>query len=350
MEMMKSMRKSKDEYDCICGSGLSYGECCKNKNLIQFNPKLLEEQLGEIANALISYGMTNYESEIIQSVMNINEELFGAISPEEQEHFLGIMVPYQIIHEPIIGKKTVLELFSQLRSPNISNRQVKEAFSRWSEAVSSIFKIVDVLDDANHLYRIQDCRTKQSFEVEYADKPVSVGQYVIGTLLPFVHYHCFFVAVIHIHEMEEKDLDGMIASFHSDDPAYFSNIALYFITTNGSQQSPFHFDDPVYEEIADMLIAHNDPKEIDINDLVSTLAFWEDFCSVHMPQVQKVSAYAASLDYFMQKYISVNKGVTQTKVAKKYGTTPSAISNHYQKFVEAYEMFVIATSLLEDDE
>lgn len=327
---------------CTCGSGLLSKRCCKNNKIIHFNPYRIDHELENLASEWVAYAMTNYETRLIQSIIQKNEHIFIDMSEDVRDYYVGIMVPYQMIHHSINGQKTAYDLFSQIRSNTITNRQVKDRFSKWPQAHASLFEVTKIIDEEQSIYQLLDCHSKQFFKVQYDENPVELGQYLVGTLLPYANYHSFLMAVLQV-PAEQKDLMDRILWFLDwDDPEYFSEIVLTIITSNEQPDLPFDFIDPLYEQVADLFIEKNHDEDINLDDLTMTLIFWEAYSTFHMPQVKKPAAYAASLDYFMRKYLSMNQKITQAEIAKKYGTSAGAISNHYQKFIDAHEEFELA--------
>lgn len=333
------MKKIGRNDPCSCGSGLKFKKCCGKSNVIPFTPLRLEKELEELSQELVDFALNNYENVIGDITLDLIEmNLTENTADSDKESYVSLLLTWLIINEPIDNDQTILAVFSKRKMSGIKNTRVKQAFASWEAAKSSIFEIVSVdkINEENIL--IREVVSDETYTVMHRGiKQSNIGDFIIGTLLPFIQSHYFIFSTVSISQEGRDFIYDVLDDFslnqeiiHALFPEWLGNIM-------APPEDELEWLDPLYKEVAMQFAYHMDRKGVDEDTILNGIVYWNKYCLKHQPYVTKASTYAAALDYFINLLLLPENYVTQAALAKEYKVSAGTISTHYQKFIREFE-------------
>lgn len=324
---------------CPCGSGKKYKRCCGKSNVIQFQAPHLDNELEKIHEELIDFAVTHYEREIDEVIHDLIEENIMNEEESDIETYANLLIAWIILFEPIIGNKTVLEIFSEQTINKVKQVRVQRAFAKWEHAISAVFEIKSLNQKDSDMIIAENIFTGKTHHIKHeTPQTLHVGDYMIGTLAPFIHNEQFIFVVSLIRADLKPALDNLLEIY---DPK-MERMTELFPDWLGELIDPdedegeltwLEFEHKrvaeIYEE--NMLQDNVDPRVIEAG-----LYFWNIYCIRNNPYVPKATTYAAGLHYLIINVLTDNR-VTQAKIAKRYKVSPATVSTRYQSFIKEFD-------------
>src|SRR5699024_1857923 len=99
----------------------------------------------------------------------------------------------------------------------------------------------------------------------------------------------------------------------------------------------FDWNNYDHEIVALLFKEHATEKGYDEELIYMTFRYWSDYCNLNNLTIRKHAANAAALDYFSHVEFLPFTKVTQSQLAKEYGTSAGTISNHYNKLSNKFD-------------
>lgn len=323
---------------CPCGSGKKYKHCCGKSNVIPFRALHLDDELEEIHHELIDFAVTHYEdkiNEIIQEYIEMN------IMNEEDsdiETYANLLIAWIIIFEPIIDNKTVLEIFSNQTINKIKNVRIRRVFENWQQAISAIFEITSVEQKNDDIIIAKNIFTGKTHEIKHETRQtLHVGDYMMGTLAPFIHREHFIFLVSLIDAENKPALDNLLEIYDPETEPMTELFPEWLGDLIDPDEDELTWSDFEHKRVADIFAQHMHQKDIDPTVIDTGLYFWNVYCVRNNPYVPKATTYAAGLHYLIMN-ILMDTNVTQVQIAKEYNVSPATVSKRYQNFIKEFDI------------
>lgn len=341
------MKKIGRNDPCPCGSGLKYKKCCGKSNVIPFTPLRLEEELEELSQELVDFAFSYYQKVVEDITLDLLEmNLPEDTDDSDKESYVSLIFSWIIMNEPIDNDQTIFEMFAKWKMHQIKNPRVKQAFTSWEQAKSSIFEVVSVDDGNEENIMIREILSDETYIVMHHEvNKLNKGDFIIGTLLPFIQSHYFMFSAVSISKEASDIIYDILDSFILDKEINHALFPEWVGNLIAPPEDELEWLDPLYKEVAMQFAYHMDKKDVDEDTILNGIIFWNDYCLKHQPYVTKTSTYAAALDYFINLMLLPENYVTQVALAKEYEVSSGTISSHHQKFIREYEQLAMEDSL-----
>lgn len=322
---------------CPCGSEKKYKRCCGKSNVIPFQALHLDDELEKIHHELIEFAVTHYEREIDEMIQNFIEMNIMNEEQSDVETYANLLIAWIIIFEPIVDNKTVLEIFSEQTINKVKNVRVKRAFANWQQAISAVFKIKSVDQKNSDLIVAENIFTGKTHKIKHeTPQTLQVGDYMMGTLSPFIHNEQFIFVVSLISADHKPALDNLLEIY---DPEMEPMTELFpdwlgeLIDPDEDELTWFDFE---HKRVADLFTQYMEEDDVDSAVIDTGLYFWNIYCIRNNPYVPKASTYAAGLHYLIINVLTDDR-VTQAQIAKRYNVSPATVSTRYQSFNKEFD-------------
>lgn len=317
---------------CPCGSGKKYKQCHGASNIIEFHPNRYDDECHQLHEDLVNFAWAEFEMELADVIERSSDWFLGA-DPQLMEHYVAMVVAWKILHEPLADGKTIFDHYNQKNDRRIKFDRVQKAFKSWKESIPSFYEVVE--QDGEKVY-LRDMRTHKTYTILAKHSKYKEGSILIGILIPYVQHHDFFFNMIGINDVDEWMLREFPLYKDHELIADFPEILAHVLELSDDDlDGVITWADPQYEQVAEVLMSHMFEKGAPEIILSAGILIWKSYTEDHMPRVRKPEAYAAALEYIVQKYMLERGAQTQQALAAEYGTNPATISNHTRRIIEA---------------
>ncbi|MFK3959697.1 SEC-C metal-binding domain-containing protein [Guptibacillus hwajinpoensis] len=337
------MQKTKRNDPCPCGSGKKYKKCCMTSESAQdqLEEQLYTQELYTIQAQLVEYAMSEHD----QKMVSLANDLFNRyeIPKNLEEAYMHGIFPWAIFHQSLNQwNKTIVREYLQLYSHTFSTEKVKETVNDWRDAYMSIYTVEEA---SGHTAVVKELGSNQPISILLHEEVIlTSGESLAGILLPVKNGAMPFIELLKIApdamEMVEKKLSSEEANYNvrsmmqRDFPEVLSQIVKH---GNGSEESNESIE-MIWSRKEDAEVAslfmEQVSEEYSQEQLQEILRFWKKYADDEKPIVRKASIFAASLEYLAAKVYDMS--ISQSALAKKYGTSASSISSKYKAFHERF--------------
>lgn len=306
----------------------------------QLEEQLYTQELYTVQAQLVEYAMSQHD----QKMVSLANDLFTRydIPQNLEEAYMHGIFPWAIFHQAVNQwNKTIVKEYIQLYTHTFSTEKVKETVNEWRDAYMSIYTVEEV---AGNTAVVKELSSNQPISILLHEEViVSKGESLAGILLPVKNGAMPFIELLKIAPdamelVENKLATGDVSTnvrsmMQSDFPEILSEIVKH---GNGSEEA----------ESIEMIWSRKEDAEVaslfteKISDAFSSeqvqeiLHFWRKYTQEEKPSVRKPAIFAASLEYLASKVF--DSSVSQSALAKKYGTSASSISSKYKAFHERF--------------
>ena len=306
----------------------------------QLEEQLYTQELYTVQAQLVEYAMSQHD----QKMVSLANDLFTRydIPQNLEEAYMHGIFPWAIFHQAVNQwNKTIVKEYIQLYSHTFSTEKVKETVNEWRDAYMSIYTVEEV---AGNTAVVKELSSNQPISILLHEEViVSKGESLAGILLPVKNGAMPFIELLKIAPdamelVENKLATGDVSTnvrsmMQSDFPEILSEIVKH---GNGSEEA----------ESIEMIWSRKEDAEVaslfteKISDAFSSeqvqeiLHFWRKYTQEEKPSVRKPAIFAAALEYLASKVF--DSSVSQSALAKKYGTSASSISSKYKAFHERF--------------
>ncbi|MDO6658451.1 SEC-C metal-binding domain-containing protein [Anaerobacillus sp. 1_MG-2023] len=342
------MQKTKRNDPCPCGSGKKYKKCCMTSESAQdqLEEQLYTQELYTIQAQLVEYAMSEHD----QKMVSLANDLFNRfeIPKNLEEAYMHGIFPWAIFHQSLNQwNKTIVREYLQLYAHTFSTEKVKETVNDWRDAYMSIYTVEEA---SGHTAVVKELGSNQPISVLLHEEVIlTSGESLAGILLPVKNGAMPFIELLKIApdamEMVEKKLSSEESNYNvrsmmqRDFPEVLSQIVKH---GNGSEESNESIE-MIWSRKEDAEVAslfmEQVSEEYSQEQIQEILRFWKKYADDEKPIVRKASIFAASLEYLAAKVYDTS--ISQSALAKKYGTSASSISSKYKAF---HERFIPAMS------
>ncbi|MCA0172449.1 SEC-C metal-binding domain-containing protein [Bacillus sp. RAR_GA_16] len=337
------MQKTKRNDPCPCGSGKKYKKCCMTSESAQdqLEEQLYTQELYTVQAQLVEYAMSQHD----QKMVSLANDLFIRydIPKNLEEAYMHGIFPWAIFHQAVNQwNKTIVKEYVQLYSHTFSTEKVKETVNEWRDAYMSIYTVEEI---SGNTAVVKELSSNQPISILLHEEVIlSKGESLAGILLPVKNGAMPFIELLKIAPDAMELVENKLATgdvtinvrsmMQNDFPEILSEIVKH---GNGSEEA----DDSI-----DMIWSRKEDAEVaslfteKVSDAFSNeqvqeiLQFWKKYTQEEQPSVRKPAIFAAALEYLASKVF--DSPVSQSALAKKYGTSPSSISSKYKAFHERF--------------
>lgn len=332
--------KPKRNDPCPCGSGKKFKRCCGQDNVIAFNPSIYNRELERLHGELLEFSIINYEDELTSHTKGYVNDFLGECSEEDFEFYLAIVSAWIVFQEPMKNERTIFDDYYTTQKNKTMHSRTKKVFSTWGDVKPAIYEILSIDDQTISKITVQDVQTKENYELIFDEvSENSVGNLLIGLLLPFVQTHNFFSLMSEIPQARKEHIFSLLDELEAEDeelndvfPAFVAQMI-----NDDEDNDVLEWDDPYHEMVALLFTNHLLKKGFDEQATDAGTLFWHTYCQMNDPLVRKPESYAAALEYFIQQKIIEDRSVTQTQIAEEYGISAGTVSTNYRRLIREFD-------------
>lgn len=322
----------------------------KPSNVVKMNYDIYNSELDELHKHLVTYAFQNFQDVILETADLPDYDPSQEPTEIEQTYLNGITL-WIILNVPIIDDvRTIFDMFLQLEKDHIKRTRTKNIFSTWGNASPALYEVIATDESDNTGFAtLRNVKTQEEFITPIKEHSFVVGSAIIGTLVPYVGYHHFFLSMIEVYEHGKQKIIDLYRGFlvegkelKSDFPEFLSLIL--------KLEQKFNWNNKNEADVAALFSSRI--KEKDVPEEINVLAvfIWYEYCQKKRPAIKSIPAQAAALEYLLHRYILNDKTITQKELAEEYGTSPGAISNNYRNILDSLEEDLILKELEKDNE
>lgn len=279
----------------------------KDSNVISLNTEIYNEELADIHERLHTFILKEFRTLFTEEVYyhfptlsSKNEVLFD-------QYFTGIGV-WSILHAHINAttEESIFELFTQLNNWKFKRKKTRNTFQLWKATFPTGYEVIAVNDA---YIRATDLLTKETYDVHLADKTYVVGDLIIGSLVPYVGYHCFLIDTIVLSNIKKQRLLALLQEYNpfTIGPEHFPYFLKHVLEIEHQATDVFNDDYEVVSQLITMEMHANDYEMWMITLAVST---WELFCETYQPVIKSKNTYVAAIEYYILHEYTVEAPIT----------------------------------------
>ncbi|WP_121616371.1 YecA family protein [Virgibacillus halodenitrificans] len=327
------MSKVKRNDPCPCGSGKKYKRCCGTTNAPNTNNQRINNELYQLHTKFISAVMDKYDNKLSEVKARYTNSSIEKDQETAEIYQTGIVL-WILFHVPFLSNnKTVFDDFFAKNSKNLSKPAI-EIFSQWKKYIPSVYKVVSLSKEKRTVF-IDDIRTHEQFEVPYqAENDFIKGSLIIGTLVPYADQYGFFFTMIKLFRHDEKLLSELLEKYAENGDGLHKNFPEFLSEALLSGKEDEAWNNRLHEQVAQLFANHMIDKDVSDDVLFKGVSMWQDYCAKSNPSYKNVPAYAAALEYLVQKNVLHNEEVTQSQLAQEYVCSAGSISTNYRKLAK----------------
>lgn len=303
--------------------------------------QLYTQELYTVQAQLVEYAMSQHD----QKMVSLANELFTRfdIPKNLEEAYMHGIFPWAIFHQAVNQwNKTIVKEYIQLYSHTFSTEKVRETINDWRDAYMSIYTVEEV---SGNTAVVKELSSNQPISILLHEEVIlSKGESLAGILLPVKNGAMPFIELLKIapdamqlveNKLATEDAASNVrAMMQSDFPEILSEIVKH---GNGSEATDDSID-MIWSrkedaEVASLFTKHAS-DDFSKEQVQEILHFWKEYIKEEEPSVRKPAIFAASLEYLAAKVFDLS--ISQSALAKKYGTSPSSISSKYKAFHERF--------------
>lgn len=326
---------------CACGSGKKYKHCCGKQNVVAFNRDHINEQLLQIEAELLADALQNYEDVFHGLAETSEEHILFKKDQETMQMYDELTIPWVIFTFKLENNQTIYDEFLKKKLKKVKSPSIKRALEKWKQPIHSAFQLIEI-DEANNQSTIQNLVTNQTYTINNAEfgEPV-LNEILIATVIELDNIAQIIIGAMTLHPSNKNNVIHILDDeFNMIQNEVNVDFPYFLETVIAASQSGFQAEgadnlfwlEEAYELIAGEFIHHMREREMAPELINEALVFWNKYSQAYEPTVTKTSTYAAAVDYFISQQLPRAERLTQKQLGEMYGTTPAAISNHYQNF------------------
>lgn len=349
------MTKDNVKHPCSCGSGIESEQCCGTKNVVKMNYDIYNDDLNALHKNLVSYAFTNYQEFILEEADFADHSSPEKMNEVEQTYLNGIAL-WSILNVPVFDRvKTIYDMFFQQQKEQIKRTRTKDTFATWGDASPSVYEVISIDQGNEPFATLLDVSTGKEFITPMKEENLTIGSAIIGTLIPYIGYHQFFLSMIEVYEHGVDRVVQLYQDFLSDEKNFEHDFPEFLTTLlEVDEKENLEWNNNSEEEVAALFSVHLDKKAIPEDIKTLGVLVWYEYCIKNFPTIKSSAAQAAALEYFLHTSILEDETITQKQLAKEYGTSPGALSANYRKIITSLEDDMLRESLedvsFDDDE
>lgn len=300
-------------------------------NVISLNTNLYNEELTDIHKKLHTFILKEFKQLFTDEVYHHFPTILGRSDNLFDSYFSGVGV-WSITNTQIDASSDdcIYDLFLRINESSIKHKRTLNTFKLWRTAYPTAFE-VDFIDPAIEFATITDLLTQEIFQVRMNDKQVfTVGDLVIGALVPYVGYHEFLIEAIHLNNIDTFILEDLLNDYNpmligTEHFPYF----LKHVLEVDNKKGPYFNDN--YEVIAQLITMEMHTNDYELWVVTMALSIWELFCKTYKPVIKNVDTYVAAIEYFSLQEFMDETPLPINEFAKMYNIPVRGFKDNYEK-------------------
>ncbi|GAE95162.1 hypothetical protein JCM21714_4375 [Gracilibacillus boraciitolerans JCM 21714] len=234
-----------------------------------------------------------------------------------------------MFNKPILSqKRSLFDIYTanQFQAIIVPARTL---YNKWKEQEPSVYEIVTVSDHKEFIV-VKDLRDEQTYKVFYlATDNYIEGSLIIGSLIPYANYYGFLYSTIKLFEHDYLEVKQLLIQFDESKTDNFPELLAEILQQGGMEinQNKQSSHDEVAQLFADSLTEKNIEDAI----ILKGIKAWKKYCAQVNPIIKNTRTYACALEYYVQKVLLDNDGITQDQLAKEYDVSKNTVSTNYRK-------------------
>lgn len=324
------MKKVGRNDPCPCGSGKKYKKCRGATNVIALAPTRYNDELNQLHNGLVDFTFMEFEP-VINEIIRKSPHYGKEDSDYNIQLYTHLLSAWAVLHYKVHKDDTIFDLYYKKQKNKIRYESVKKTFASWRKVLPSVYRVLEVTEDG---LRVQDIRTDEEHKVVIREEHnFETGNLVIGILLPFVQQHEFLMAVFELHDPGNEISEHMKSLKEFELRDHFPEI-LQEVLTLESNPPELEWEIKIYEDVAELFTKHMHEKGAQDILLFIGKVIWKRFTDEAIPVVRKPEAYAAAVEYVVQRSLYGEPMQSQIEIAEEYGTSSGSVSKHSRTITE----------------
>ncbi|MGG3939902.1 SEC-C metal-binding domain-containing protein [Peribacillus psychrosaccharolyticus] len=334
------MIKANRNDPCPCGSGKKYKKCCERK-VTEIPVMINYEEARQIQKDLIDYTEKQYQDEIVK--LAEKQPIYSTLDEETQDLYLFNFRMWGMLSQPLVNGHTILEEYLIEQGDSIIRTKTKEIVESWLNTAPSLLMIQGINED---VLSLEDIVTKKAYSLPmdgYREQNMDGDSLILGYPVEMEEVMSFFTPFISI-EMQhtKKILEAMkeqLSAFNGQAEEFmvkqFPEVlnALFAVVKGNelSESAGLDWGNEKQEETARILQKGMEQEEYPEELIELTQKLWNTFCLQESPVIRKPEAFAAAMEYAVKQISSGEFGLSQGKLAEKYGVGASTISKRFKE-------------------
>lgn len=333
----------KESKPCPCGSKKNFDQCCGVSNVIAMNPSIYNTDLENLHLELLDFAIDNFEDTFIKQTETHHQPFLDTNETLAETYISGLTI-WTILNTPVAGsKQTIFDIFHIRQKDKIKRIATRNTFAKWANKTPSVYEVLAI----NDLATIQDISTNKTFHIPYTEEDeFLVDSLLIGTLIPYVGYHCFFFTMIEAFSESKPLIEPIFQRYSEAKGGLAGNFPRFLADVLVLEKDVVEWEDPIHETVLNLFLARMVEKGFgeEVTSIGSMI--WHRYCIYKQPAFKTAGPYAAALEYFVHMFIIMGEHITQKELANVYKTSSSTISTYYQKLLHFTEKEMIESSLI----
>lgn len=294
----------------------------------------MNDVLYRVHQDLISFATNNYQTKLQEKLKTLENP---SIQDQETKDIYQIgLTPWIVATVPCLhNKDTIFERFYRSIQAKISPL-AKSILVKWPRTLPSVYEVISIDSPKSNFLQIRDLKTRETFEVPFQREQnnFTEGSLLIGMMIPFVQHDNFLFSMVTLYDRDTQFYIDLLETYSEKDGGMIKNFPDFLAEALNNGMKEFKWNNPLYEEVADLFVEHMENKKVNEEAIVSGITIWNEFCQKENPTIQKSEPYAAALDYYIQKEVIHETTVKQIQVADDYDTSPSTLSRIYRNMIK----------------
>ena len=334
---------------CPCGSGKKYKKCCGAKTEVPIQVNY--EEARQFQNDLLDYTAQKYDREILAIAQK--QEIYPALDEEAKDLYAFNLRLWSMLSQPMADGKTILEEYLEDQEEVLVRTKTREIVLSWKNTAPAV---LFVKEETDAFLKLEDIVTKKEHRLPlegYRDQDMDPGSLVLGYPVDLGDTVSFFAPFVSIELKHTdrilKDMEKLTAAYAkagndlsrlmAEQFPQVLNIlfeAVYqYEEADTDAASEYVWANSKEEETAqllrDGLSAESYPEQL----AEEAVKLWHSFCTKDKPSIRKPEAFAAAVEYAVKELSSGEYGLSQGRLAEKYGVGASTISKRFKEIEAA---------------
>lgn len=325
------MKKIRRNDPCPCGSGKKYKKCHGAPNIAQANPMIINQQLSQLHQGLISFVSNSYQQKLEERLEAHSNGKF-----QKNEDTLNIyqsgLSTWIMTNDNCLPKKQ--SIFQQFYNQNElkMHHETRRIFRQWKNIAPSIFEVLKI---ENQKMDILDLLSDKTYTIPTHDgDDYMEGSAIIGTLVPYANFYGFLYSVVKLYRYERDVLKELLQTYSKKQGGLLEHYPAFLAEALSAGTNAIQWDNPSYEEVIQLYAEHMIEKDFKDDTILKGIHLWNEYCDKEKPAVKKIETFAAALEYYVHKHVVKEGSITQGGLAKEYGVSSTTISANYRKLTE----------------
>src|SRR5690625_1434579 len=169
---------------CPCGSGKKYKKCCGGNNVIEFNPSLYNNELALVNNDLMSFAVSDFESELMEYSNDCAVSYLNGADKDKYHTYITLLSAWTILKKQMKNGKTIFDMFYAKQKSKLHPR-TRKVLSSWINVKPGVFEIISMNEAPEPKMTLHDIHTNKTYQsLRGNETEKDIGSLAIGVLVP----------------------------------------------------------------------------------------------------------------------------------------------------------------------